>query len=141
MFSRSVVRAARAGKAATPSFTRVSRAGFSAAARLRDPVADRIAATEVPSTTYADGTVQKSSIHVDQELATEGGGAVLNAATYAQLPKTMKSMSLYNKVVVITGYVSQIFNKHEFKLTLFAEELVVWVTTWHKLAQRLEQRL
>lgn len=102
MFSRSVIRAARAGKVATPTVSKVSRAGFSAAARLRDPTPDRVAATEVPSTSYTDGHISKSTLSVDQPEITEGG-AVLNKATYSQLPKTMKSLSLMDKVVVVTG--------------------------------------
>jgi hypothetical protein len=105
MFSRSVVRAARAGRVATPSVTRVSRAGISASARLQDPVSDRVAATEVPTTSYTDGTIQKNTISVDQTI-TEGG-AVLTKAAYSQLPKTMKNLSLMDKVVVVTGYVPQ----------------------------------
>lgn len=104
MFSRSVIRAARAGKVATPAISRVSRAGFSAGARLRDPTPDRVAATEVPSTSYTDGHISKSTLSVDQPEIVEGG-AVLSKATYSQLPKTMKSLSLMDKVVVVTGYV------------------------------------
>ena len=104
MFARSVVRAARAGKVAAPKFTTVPRATFTQATRLSEPTSEVVAATEVPSTSYVDGHIQRSSISVDQSATSmETSAAVLNKATYSQLPKTMKSLSLMDKVVVVTG--------------------------------------
>lgn len=103
MFSRQIVRAARASRVAAPVFkTTVPRAAFTTGVRAREPVPDVVAAPEVSSTTYTDGHVSQATIQVDQSTA-QDSAAPLSKALYAQLPKTMKSMSLMDKVVVVTG--------------------------------------
>ncbi|KAE8445101.1 hypothetical protein EG329_013703 [Mollisiaceae sp. DMI_Dod_QoI] len=100
MFSRQIVRAARASRVAAPSAIKVQRAAFTAGARLREPVPDVVAATEVGAATYTDGHIERTTIKVDQ---TSMDGAPLNKAMYQQLPRTMQRMTLMDKVVVVTG--------------------------------------
>ncbi|KUJ12445.1 putative D-arabinitol 2-dehydrogenase [Mollisia scopiformis] len=101
MFSRQIVRAARASRvAAIPTVSRVSRAAFTAASRLREPVPDVVAAGEVSAATYTDGHIERTTIKVDQ---TSVEGAPLNKTVYNQLPRTMQRLSLMDKVVVVTG--------------------------------------
>lgn len=101
MFSRQVVRAARASRFVAPSATRVSRATFTAGARLREPVPDVVAAGEISAATYTDGHIERTTIKVDQTANVEG--APLNKVVYNQLPRTMQKLSLMDKVVVVTG--------------------------------------
>lgn len=116
MFSRSAFRAARSVRVATPVITRATRQIAISASRP-EPVQEIVAATEVKSTSYADGSAEKSTITVDQhglETTAERSGP-LSQSTYNSLPKTIQSMTLMNKVVVVTGYVSfeLTFCKHE----------------------------
>ncbi|CZR52382.1 related to D-arabinitol 2-dehydrogenase [Phialocephala subalpina] len=100
MFSRQVVRAARASRVAAPSFAKVPRASFTAGARLREPVPENVAASEVSAATYTDGHIERTTIKVDQTPENNGP---LSKSLYSQLPRTMQSMTLMNKVVVVTG--------------------------------------
>jgi hypothetical protein len=100
MFSRQVVRAARASRFVAPTATRVNRAAFTAGTRLREPVSDVVAAGEVSAATYTDGHIERSTIKIDQ---TGIEGAPLNKAVFNQLPRTMQKLSLMDKVVVVTG--------------------------------------
>ncbi len=99
MFSRSVARAARTTRVA-PTFTRVARP-FTAGARLNEPAPEVVAATEVKHSSYADGSVERSTIVVDQSAIDKAGP--LSKATFNSLPPTMQKYSLMDKVVVITG--------------------------------------
>lgn len=102
MFSRQIVRAARASRTvAVPTVSRVSRAAFTVASRKQEPVPDVVAAPEVSAATYTDGHIERTTIKVDQTTTTEG--APLNKALYSQLPRTMQRLSLMDKVVVVTG--------------------------------------
>lgn len=100
MFSRQVVRAARVSRVAAPSFAKVPRASFTAGARLREPVPENVAASEVSAATYTDGHLERATIKVDQTHETHGP---LSKSLYSQLPRTMQSMTLMDKVVVVTG--------------------------------------
>jgi hypothetical protein len=117
MFARSVVRAARASARVTPaaSFTKPAVASiarsFSASTKLREPVDELVVAREVPHTSYEAGKVQRSTIVVGEgeQLASEAVGKVtpLSRAVYNQMPPHMQKMTLMDKVVVVTGYVTR----------------------------------
>ncbi|KAH7346326.1 putative D-arabinitol 2-dehydrogenase [Rhexocercosporidium sp. MPI-PUGE-AT-0058] len=99
MFSRPAFRAARAARVASPAF-RASRP-ITVSARLNEPAPEVVAATEVKHSSYADGSVERSTIVVDQSAIDKSGP--LSKSTYKSLPPTMQKMSLMDKVVVVTG--------------------------------------
>ena len=110
MFARPAFRAARA---ATPIASRAARASFTVSAKLRD-TPEITPAREIPTTSYADGSVEQSTIVVDQKAQggvsgvrhSSGHGykiGALSKSTYKQLTPTMQKMSLMDKVVVVTG--------------------------------------
>lgn len=104
MFSRSVVRAA--SKVATASKAPLFRASFSSATTLKREV---IAEREVPVSTYTDGSVKRSTIIVGDDVA-EAEKKVekvtpLSRTVYNSMPPTMQKMSVFGKVVIVTGYV------------------------------------
>ncbi|EKD13919.1 uncharacterized protein L3040_005469 [Drepanopeziza brunnea f. sp. 'multigermtubi'] len=99
MFSRSVTRAARNVRVA-PVVARSVRP-FTNSVRQSEPVPEVVAATEVKHSSYAAGSVERSTIKVDQS-AVESSGP-LNHTTYSSLPPTMQKYALVNKVVVVTG--------------------------------------
>lgn len=105
MFARPALRAARVARVARPAFAQLSRASINTAARLREPAPEVIAAHEVRATTYADGHLEKTTITVDANQKDANTEGPLSRNLYNQLPKTMQSMSLMDKVVVVTGYV------------------------------------
>lgn len=107
MFARPAFRAA---KAATPIASRAARASFTVSAKLRD-TPELTPAKEIPTTSYADGSVEQSTIVVDQKAQggvrhSSGHGhkiGALSKSTYRQLTPTMQKMSLMDKIVVVTG--------------------------------------
>jgi hypothetical protein len=110
MFARPAFRAARA---ATPIASRAARASFTVSAKLRD-TPEITPAKEIPTTSYADGSVEQSTIVVDQKAQggvsgvrhSSGHGhkiGALSKSTYRQLTPTMQKMSLMDKIVVVTG--------------------------------------
>ncbi|PVH78456.1 short chain dehydrogenase reductase [Cadophora sp. DSE1049] len=99
MFSRPAFRAARAARVAAPAFRAVR--PITVSARLNEPAPEIVAATEVKHSSYADGSVERSTIVVDQSAIDKSGP--LSKATYQSLPPTMQKMSLMDKVVVVTG--------------------------------------
>lgn len=101
MFSRPAFRAARAARVAAPAFRAVR--PITVSARLNEPAPEVVAATEVKHSSYADGSVERSTIVVDQSAIEKAGP--LSKATFKSLPPTMQKMSLMDKVVVVTGYV------------------------------------
>jgi hypothetical protein len=105
MFSRPVLRAVRVARVARPAFSQAARANLTTGARFREPVPEVVAAHEVPTTTYADGHLERSTLTVDQNLKDTDSLGPLSQNVYNQLPPTMQKMSLMNKVVVVTGYV------------------------------------
>jgi hypothetical protein len=110
MFARPALLAARA---ATPIASRAARASFTVSAKLRD-TPEITPAREIPTTSYADGSVEQSTIVVDQKAQggvsgvrySSGHGykiGALSKSTYKQLTPTMQKMSLMDKIVVVTG--------------------------------------
>jgi hypothetical protein len=112
MFARPAFRAARA---ATPIASRAARASFTVSAKLRD-TPEITPAKEIPTTSYADGSVEQSTIVVDQKAQggvsgvrhSSGHGhghkiGHLSKSTYKHLTPTMQKMSLMDKIVVVTG--------------------------------------
>jgi hypothetical protein len=110
MFARPAFRAARA---ATPVVSRAARASFTVSAKLRD-TPEITPAKEIPTTSYADGSVEQSTIVVDQKAQGGVSGVRQNSghghkighlskSTYKHLTPTMQKMSLMDKVVVVTG--------------------------------------
>jgi hypothetical protein len=108
MFARPALRAA---KAATPIASRAARASFTVSSKLRD-THEITPAKEIPTTSYADGSVEQSTIVVDQKAQGGVSGVrhssghkigALSKSTYKQLTPTMQKMSLMDKVVVVTG--------------------------------------
>jgi hypothetical protein len=104
MFARPALRVVRAARVARPALSQVSRT-FTTVGRLQEPVPEVIAAHEVRATTYADGHLEKSTIPVDLNQKDANNSGPLSRNVYSQLPKTMQSLSLMDKVVVVTGYV------------------------------------
>jgi len=105
MFARSVVRAV--SKAGAPSFTKVSRATFSAAATLRN---ETIAAKKVQTSVYDHGSVKRSTITVGDEIPAEEIAervVPLTKAVFDKMTPSMQKMTVMGKVVVVTGYVPQ----------------------------------
>jgi len=103
MFARSVLRAST--RAAAPSFTKAARASFTVGAKLRaDPFNPQ---REVPTSSYADGEVQRSTITVGSGTPTSPEGIIpvkpLTAEIYNAMTPSMQKMTLYGKVVIVTG--------------------------------------
>ncbi|CZS94811.1 probable 3-alpha-(or 20-beta)-hydroxysteroid dehydrogenase [Rhynchosporium agropyri] len=99
MFSRSAFRATRTLRVAPPAFRAVR--PITVSARQSEPVPEVVAATEVKHSSYVDGSVEHSTIVVDQSAVDKTGP--LSKAVYNNLPKTMQNMSLMDKIVVVTG--------------------------------------
>lgn len=102
MFSRSV---AHAAKAARPSFTRatfpkVARASFTVSSKVWAPP-EVIAEKEVPTSSYADGGVQRSTIIVGEDASSKV--TPLTSTMYNNMPATMQRLSLFGKTVLVTG--------------------------------------
>jgi hypothetical protein len=115
--SRAVVRAVRASTRVHPttSFTKPAVASiarsFSAGTKLREPVDALVHATEVPHTSYESGKVQRQTIVVGEGEHGASAEQVekvvpLTRAVYNQMPPHLQKMTLMDKVVVVTGYVS-----------------------------------
>ena len=105
MFARTVF---RASKVATPSqiarasLPKVARATFTASTRRCTPP-EVIAEKEVMQSSYSGGEVQRSTIIVGEEASQKVSPLTQNV--YNTMPKTMQSLSLMGKTVVVTGYV------------------------------------
>jgi hypothetical protein len=103
MFARS---ATRATKLVTPShiaraaLPKVSRAPFTQSAKRCTPP-EVIAEKEVPQSSYAGGEVQRSTIIVGEDANSKV--TPLTKTVYNNMPKTMQSLSLMGKTVVVTG--------------------------------------
>jgi hypothetical protein len=113
MFARSVIRAT---KVATPSqiarasLPKVARATFTASTQRRTPP-EVIAEKEVPQSSYSGGEVSRSTIIVGEDAGSHKVSP-LTPSVYNTMPKTMQSLSLMGKTVVVTGYViNSDFNK------------------------------
>jgi len=106
MFARSVIRAT---KVATPSqiarasLPKVARASFTASTKRCTPP-EVIAEKEVPQSSYSGGEVQRSTIIVGEDIANHKVSP-LTQNVFNTMPKTMQSLSLMGKTVVVTGYV------------------------------------
>jgi hypothetical protein len=111
MFARTVF---RASKVATPSqiarasLPKVARATFTASTRRCTPP-EVIAEKEVMQSSYSGGEVQRSTIIVGEEASQKVSPLTQNV--YNTMPKTMQSLSLMGKTVVVTGYVIILFTK------------------------------
>jgi hypothetical protein len=106
MLARSFVRATRVAspsQIARASLPKVARASFTASTKRCTPP-EIIAEKEVPQSSYAGGEVQRSTIIVGEDVAS-GKVAPLTKSVYNAMPKTMQSLSLMGKTVVVTGYV------------------------------------
>ena len=106
MFSRSVIRASKAATSAHIARTapKVARATFTSSVRRSTPP-EVIAEKEVPHSSYDGGEVKRTTIMVGEEESAAHGATVkpLTQAVYNQIPKTMQSLSLMGKTVVVTG--------------------------------------
>jgi hypothetical protein len=106
MFARSVLRAT---KVATPaqitraSLPKVARATFTASTQRRTPP-EIIAEKEVAQSSYSGGEVSRSTIIVGEDAANHKVSP-LTHSVYNTMPKTMQSLSLMGKTVIVTGYV------------------------------------
>jgi hypothetical protein len=104
MFARSVIRAT---KVATPSqiarvsLPKVARASFTASTKRCTPP-EVIAEKEVPQSSYSGGEVQRSTIIVGEDTQSSKVSP-LTQNVYNTMPKTMQSLSLMGKTVVVTG--------------------------------------
>jgi hypothetical protein len=104
MFARSVIRAT---KVATPSqiarasLPKVARASFTASTKRCTPP-EVIAEKEVPQSSYSGGEVQRSTIIVGED-AHSSKVSPLTQNVYNTMPKTMQSLSLMGKTVIVTG--------------------------------------
>jgi hypothetical protein len=118
MFARSFVRAASkapamsaAPKAVTSAF--VSRASFSAGAMLRKSP-EVIAEREVPTSSYTGGEAHHSTLKIrddDKPSAAklpEERVVPLTRDIFDRMTPSMQKMTLFGKVVVVTGYASKI---------------------------------
>ena len=108
MFARSVTRSAlRAStRAAAPAVPKIGRATFVASAKLRkaDPL---IPQSEVPTSAYSGGEVSRSTISVGGAAAHPVEEVVtvtpLTEEMYKKMTPMMQKMSLFGKVIIITG--------------------------------------
>ena len=116
--ARFVVRGARAATRVTtssaftkPAVVSIARS-FSASTKVRNAADALVQATEVSHSSYAAGKVERQTISVTES---EQGAAVepmsekvvpLTRAMYNQMPPQLQKMTLMDKVVVVTGYVS-----------------------------------
>lgn len=119
MFARSVVRAASKAQAfpavpkAASSIVMTSRFSTSAQ-RLKNPP-EVVAEREVPTTSYSRGEAHHSTLKVrdDEKLAaakpTEERVMPLTRDIYERMTPSMQKMTLFGKVVIVTGYVSLSF--------------------------------
>lgn len=115
MFGRSVIRAATTAARATPIaqqavplvtkvvplVTKATRASFTSGAKLREPV-EIISEREVPTSSYAGGEAQHSTIKVKDEVVVP-----LTREIYDRMTPSMQKMTLMDKVVMVTGYALQ----------------------------------
>jgi len=104
MFARSVLRGSSRAVAAAPSISKVTRASYTAAAKLSQADAFN-PQREVPISSYVDGEVRRSTITVSPPGShpTPVGVVPLSREVYEHLPKNMQKMTLMDKVVVVTG--------------------------------------
>ncbi|KAH8601347.1 putative D-arabinitol 2-dehydrogenase [Bisporella sp. PMI_857] len=107
MFARSLLRvSARASRVAVPVAPKVPRATFVGITKHRqaDPL---IPQSEIPASTYAGGEVQRSTIAVGgaQQQIEEDRVTVtpLTKAVFDKMPLSMQKLTLFGKVVIITG--------------------------------------
>jgi hypothetical protein len=115
-FSRVAGQAARSARtSATPSLT--SRTTLSAAARANFSIGAKrdyepIHEKEIPLATYEPGsTVQRTTINVEEAKASEAAAepveriVPLTKAKFDAMSPMMQKMTLFGKVVIVTGYV------------------------------------
>lgn len=98
MFARSVIRSASKARSITV-IRPAARAAFTAGSRLREPV-EIIAERNVPTSSYADGEVQRSTLQVRDQ-----GVTPLASEIYNVMPPTLKKMTVMGKTIIVTGYV------------------------------------
>jgi hypothetical protein len=106
MFARSVIRATKAAapsQIARASLPKVARASFTASTKRCIPP-EVIAEKEVLQSSYSGGEVQRSTIIVGEDAGSDRV-TPLTKSVYNNMPKTMQSLSLMGKTVVVTGYV------------------------------------
>jgi hypothetical protein len=121
MFARSLVRATKVAspaQIARASMPKVARATFTATTQRRTPP-EIIAEREVAQSSYSGGEVQRSTLIVGEEaVISEKVEEVspLTQSVYNNMPKTMQSLSLMGKTVIVTGYVINSDMKKETKI-------------------------
>lgn len=106
MLARSVLRASTR-VAVTPSMSRIARASITTAAKLgADPFTPQ---TQVPTSTYTGGEVQRSTLKVSGNgIGLESTEEIervtpLSREIYNNMPRNMQKMTLMDKVVIVTG--------------------------------------
>jgi hypothetical protein len=115
MFARSLVRATKVASPAPiarASMPKVARAAFTATTQRRTPP-EIIAEKEVPQSSYSGGEVQRSTLIVGEENVTSEKVSPLTQSVYNNMPKTMQSLSLMGKTVIVTGYVIKAHMKED----------------------------
>jgi hypothetical protein len=124
---RLIVRGARAAARVTtvssftkPAVSSIARS-FSATAKVRNAADALVQATEVAHSSYTAGKVERQTIPVtegEQEAVVEPVPekvVPLTRATYNQMPPQLQKMTLMDKVVIVTGYVSSTSFTFAFK--------------------------
>lgn len=91
---------------ALPSSRAVNRAQFTTGRILRrEP--EYVAEREVPTSSYAGGEVQHSTLKIREDAQQSAAGdrvIPLTKAVYNSLPPNLQKMTLFGKVVIVTGY-------------------------------------
>jgi hypothetical protein len=114
MFSRSVVRAASRAQrfAATPKAASsvVMTSRFSTSV-MRSKAPEVVAEREVPTTSYSGGEAHHSTLKIRDEdkssaaRPSEERVVPLTRDIYERMTPSMQKMTLFGKVVIVTGYV------------------------------------
>lgn len=103
MFGRVALRATQAARTAGAP-TKVTRAAFSAGAKLREY--EGISEKEISAVSFEGGAVKPSTLIVGEKTEHDASRVVpLTQEMYKKLNPTLQKGSIFGKVVIVTGYV------------------------------------